>query len=281
MEDRRGTTHKTGKMDLLETRRRKFNINEYYRMAEVGILHEDDNVELIEGEVIEMTPIGGRRAACVDRLTKVLVQRVGDAAIVRVQGPIRLSDNTEPQPDVALLRLRTDFYAEAHPTPEDVLLIIEVSETSLEYDREMKVPLYARAGIPEVWVVDLAGEKVHTYSRPIDGSYGDTRSAGRGGSIVPQALPSLALNVDNVLFKSVEPAVSRCTARDVLSARAALLSHVRGTSLDHGRGCNRLRGRGRGHRLSGSPFVLRNGLRLPGGLHLPGRPKSTCQPSGP
>jgi Uma2 family endonuclease len=225
-------------MDLLETRRRKFNINEYYRMAEAGILHEDDNVELIEGEiiekhpagkrrftvdeyyrmaeagilfeddhveliegeVIEMTPIGGRHAACVDRLTKILVQRVGDAAIVRVQGPIRLSDNTEPQPDVALLRLRTDFYAEAHPTPEDVLLIIEVSETSLEYDREMKVPLYARAGIPEVWVVDLAGEKVHTYSRPIDGSYGDTRSAGRSDSIVPQALPSLALNVDNVFI---------------------------------------------------------------------------------
>jgi Uma2 family endonuclease len=152
--------------------------------------------------MIEMTPIGGRHAACVNRLTKILVQRVGDAAVVRVQGPIQLSDNTEPQPDVALLRLRTDFYAEAHPTPEDVLLIIEVSETSLEYDREMKVSLYTpgRVSRRSLRIVDPAGEKVHTYSQPIDGSYGDTRSAGRGDSIVPQALPSLALNVDNVFI---------------------------------------------------------------------------------
>jgi Uma2 family endonuclease len=149
--------------------------------------------------VIELTPIGGRHAACVDRLTKILVQPVADAAIVRVQSPIRLSSDAEPQPDVATLRSREDFYAGGHPTPEDVLLIIEVSETSLECDREVKLPLYARAGVPEVWIVDLMGEKVSTYSRPADGFYQDIRSVGFGGSVSPLALSGVSLSADDIL----------------------------------------------------------------------------------
>ncbi len=185
-------------MSLREARR-LFTIEEYYRMAEVGILSEDDRVELIEGEVIEVTPIGGRHAACVDRLNRLLNRRIGDAAIVRVQNPVRLSKYSEPEPDVALLRPREDFYAQGHPTPEDVLLIIEVSETSLDYDRNVKMPLYARAGVPEVWLVDLSGEEIRVYSRPANSSYERVERIGRGGAVTSRTLSGLELRADEVL----------------------------------------------------------------------------------
>ncbi len=185
-------------MAVRETRR-TFTVDEYYRMAGAGILSEDDRVELIEGEIIEMSPIGSRHAACVMRLIALLTQQVGDAAIVNVQNPVRLSHLSEPEPGVSLLRPRADFYSEEHPKPQDVLLIVEVSDTSLEYDREVKVPLYAQAGIPEVWVVDLLDEKLHAYSRSTDGSYRDISSVGHGGSIASQTLPGLVLSIDDVL----------------------------------------------------------------------------------
>ena len=224
-------------MDLLHARRRKFNVEEYYRMGEIGILHEDDHVELIEGElfnnktgerrlftadeylhmgeagilheddrieliegeVIEMTPVGGRHAACVDRLNRLLSRLVGDAVIVRVQSPIRLVDRTEPQPDLALLRPRDDFYAQAHPTPEAVLLVIEVSDTTLRYDREVKLPFYARSGIPEVWIVDLTGDEILAYSQPEGGAYAKVDRVGRGGSLASRTVPDLTLKAEDVL----------------------------------------------------------------------------------
>ena len=128
----------------VELRRYRFTTTEYDRMAEAGVLGEDDRVELIEGEILEMSPMGRRHAACVDRLTRLLVRGVGDAAIVRVQNPIVLSDHNEPQPDLALLRPRVDFYTAEHPGPEDALLVVEVSDSSVEYDRQIKVPLYAQ-----------------------------------------------------------------------------------------------------------------------------------------
>ena len=179
--------------------RRSFTVEEYYRMARVGILTEDDRVELIEGEIIKMTPVGSRHAACVDRLTHLFSASVRGQAIVRVQNPVRLSERSEPQPDLALLRFRPDFYASSHPGPQDVLLVIEVAETSLELDREIKLPLYARSGIAEAWLVDLAGQQLEVCLRPTPRGYEEVRRVGRGARVRSQAFPDLDLGVDEIL----------------------------------------------------------------------------------
>jgi len=168
-------------------------------MAEAGILHEDDRVELIDGEILELSPIGSRHAACVKRFIAALNRVVGDRAIVGAQDPIRLPDDTEPEPDVALLKLRDDFYASAHPGPEDVLLLVEVSDTTLEYDRSEKLKLYAGAGIPEYWIVDLNADKIEAYSRPVEGEYRDLRKFGHGETVTSSAVPGLSLAADSVL----------------------------------------------------------------------------------
>ena len=181
--------------------RHRFTVEEYHKMAQVGILGEDDRVELIEGEIVEMPPIGSRHAACVNRLNRLLSAKVGGRAIVSVQNPIHLSERSEPQPDLALLKPRPDFYAAAHPRPEDVLLMIEVAEASVDYDREVKMPLYAQAGIPEVWLVDLQGEFIEVHRRPSARGYGEVRQARRGERLAPEALPDpkLELPVDDLL----------------------------------------------------------------------------------
>lgn len=183
----------------VQVERRPFNVNDYYRMAEAGILTEDDRVELIEGEVIKMTPIGSRHAACVDRLTSLLSRFAGQTVIVRVQNPIRIDDYSEPQPDVSLLKPRDDFYAESHPTPDDILLVIEVADTSVEYDRHVKVPIYAQAGIPEVWLVNLSEDLIEIYSVAANGSYKNVRRVKRGESLSLQTIPAIAFSVDDVL----------------------------------------------------------------------------------
>jgi Uma2 family endonuclease len=187
------------KVTIPEAARWQFTTTEYERMAEAGILSEDDRVELVEGEVLKMTPIGSRHAACVNRLNTLVSQQVGGSVIVSVQNPVRLTQYTEPQPDLALLRPRADFYSEGHPAPEDVLLIVEVAETSLGYDRDVKLPLYARAGIPEVWIVDLDREEILAYSRPREGAYGESERELRGGTVSSRVLPGLALEVGDVI----------------------------------------------------------------------------------
>lgn len=179
--------------------RRLFTVDEYYLMAQAGILHEDDRVELIEGEIIEMAAIGSRHAACVDRLTQLFVGRVGGRAIVRVQNPIRLSQRTEPQPDLALLRPRPDFYAAGHPGPEDVLLVVEVADTSVGFDRETKIPLYARAGIPEAWLVNLTESNIAVYRNPTATGYQALQRLERGMCLSPLALADLICTVDDIL----------------------------------------------------------------------------------
>jgi Uma2 family endonuclease len=179
--------------------KRLFTVEEYHRMAEAGILSEDDRVELLEGEITAMAPIGSRHQACVDRLTELFSAQVQRRAVVRVQGPIRLGERSEPQPDLALLRPRADFYAEAHPGSEDVLLVVEVAETSAAYDREVKVPLYARFGVPEVWLVDLAGEQLEVFRQPSPQGYQDLRTLRRGEAVAPLLLPDLSLAVDALL----------------------------------------------------------------------------------
>ena len=179
--------------------KRLFTVDEYYRMAEAGLFSEDDRLELIEGEVVEMSPIGSRHAACVDRLNRLFSTRVEGRAIVRVQSPIRLGRYSEPQPDLALLQPRDDFYAQAHPEPEDVLLVVEVAETSAAYDREVKVPLYARSGIPEVWLVDLEAGQVEVYREPTPKGYREVERVGPGQPLAPQALPDRELAVEAII----------------------------------------------------------------------------------
>jgi Uma2 family endonuclease len=179
--------------------KRWFTVAQFNRMGETGILTEDDRVELIEGEIIEMSPISRRHAACVDRLIELLSEQLQRKAIIRVQSPIVLNDYSEPQPDVALLRRRDDFYEHSLPTPDDVLLVIEVADTTLEYDRQIKVQLYARAEIAEVWIVNLMDEQIEVYARPANGAYQSSQQAGRGQSINSPNAFDLTLSVNDIL----------------------------------------------------------------------------------
>jgi Uma2 family endonuclease len=179
--------------------RRRFTVDDYYRMAEVGILHEDDRVELIEGEVVEMPPIGSAHAGTVDHLATLLGRAVADRAIVRVQGPVRLGDLSEPVPDVCLLRVREDFYKRSHPRPEDTLLIAEVADTTATFDRRVKLPLYARAGIPEYWVVDLGRGLIEVYRSPSGESYRERLELRQGDRLAPATLPGVELSAADIL----------------------------------------------------------------------------------
>ncbi|WP_200900372.1 Uma2 family endonuclease [Rubrobacter aplysinae] len=188
-------------MDTLgaTVRRHRFDTTEYHRMAEAGILSEEARVELVDGEVVEMSPIGSRHQAVVNRLNRLLMSfAVGDY-IVSPQGPVRLDEHNEPQPDLALLRFREDFYEREHPGPGDALLLVEVSESSLEYDRSVKLPLYAGAGVPEVWIVDLAANEVESHSAPQHGAYGLTRRYHRGDEIASEGVSGLKLGVGGIL----------------------------------------------------------------------------------
>lgn len=177
---------------------RRFTVREYHRMAEAGILTEDDRVELLRGEVVEMEPVSSRHAACVDRLNRLL-GRVGDEAVVRVQSPIRLDERSEPEPDVALLRPDPAFYAEGHPGPGDVLLVVEVADTSRGYDREVKLPLYARAGVREAWVVDLEADEILKATGPDPEGYGRHDVRRRGDVLSPESFSELELAVEEIL----------------------------------------------------------------------------------
>jgi Uma2 family endonuclease len=179
--------------------KRSFTVAEYRRMVEVGILSEDDRVELIDGEVFEMSPIREPHAASVDVLNEVVQDHLGRSVIVRVQGPIQLNDFSEPQPDISILKRRDDFYRRSHPRPEDVLLVVEVSDSTVQFDRKVKVPLYARAGIPEAWVVNLPEERVEVYSDPAGGEYRTVRTYARGEELQSRTLASLRVSVAELL----------------------------------------------------------------------------------
>jgi len=149
---------------LLE--KRLFSVSEYQKMAEVGILTDRDQVELIAGEIIPMFPIGYRHAATVKRLNDLLGNRFGNRVIRGIQDPIVLDARSQPQPDIVLLHPRQDYYATRHPQPEDIYLLIEVADSSLNYDRAVKIPLYAAARIPEVWLIDLNENALEVYRHP-------------------------------------------------------------------------------------------------------------------
>lgn len=178
--------------------RHRLTVDDFHHMGKAGILPEDSRVELIEGEIIDMAPIGSQHAGAVKRLLRLFDRAVGDAAIVSAQDPIMLGTHSEPQPDIALLRPRDDFYASSHPRPEAVLLIVEVAETSLRYDREIKIPLYARHGIPEVWLVDLENKRLITFRVPGEQDYQDVHVMERLHPVAPQLLPAVKLDLSGL-----------------------------------------------------------------------------------
>jgi Uma2 family endonuclease len=168
-------------------------------MADVGILEPGERVELIEGEVVRMAAIGSRHAACVKRLNQLLSDAVREDALVQVQDPMRLDEFSEPEPDIALLRPRPDFYATRHPRPEDALLIVEVADATIAYDRDVKMRLYAHAGILEYWIVDLPAGRVEVYRDPGNEGYGEVTVLRRGDTLRPVALPDLEARVNDIL----------------------------------------------------------------------------------
>ncbi len=159
--------------------RHRISVDAFHQMGEAGILGPKDRVELIDGEIIDMSPIGVLHAAIVDALARHFGRRAGESVFVRCQNPLRLDDISEPEPDIAILRPRADFYTTAHPGPADVVLVIEVADTSLAYDLGTKVPLYARHGIPEVWVIDAATRRTRVFRQPAMSRDGG-RPAGSG-----------------------------------------------------------------------------------------------------
>ena len=183
----------------VEATRKRFTVDDYYRMAETGILSENDRTELIEGEIIEMSPIGGPHMNAVNRATMIFARGIGDKVVVSVQNPSPMDRYNEPQPDVVLIRPREGFYGTGKPGPEDVVLLIEVSDTSLRFDRNVKVPIYARNGIREVWVIDLQADAIHAFREPKGNAYASIETKGRNERISPEAFPDFSVNVAELI----------------------------------------------------------------------------------
>ena len=183
----------------VDLQRFRFSRADYHQMAKVGILEPKARVELIDGEIIEMSPIGRRHKASVDRVNDLFAPRLHGAAIVRVQSSIVLGEYGEPEPDISLLRYRADFYAESDETIEDILLIVEVADSSEAYDRRTKGPLYARFGIPDYWLADLNRDIVTQYRDPTPNGYATSQVFRRGESMSPLAFPELTVAVDDIL----------------------------------------------------------------------------------
>lgn len=174
----------------------RVSVTDYHRMGETGILGPDLRTELIDGEIVEMPPIGHPHAGTVKFLANLMKETVGRDAIVAVQDPVWLDDHSEPLPDIALLRPRPDYYRNGHPGPADVLLLVEVADSSLAYDREVKLPRYSRAGIPEVWLVDLAGRRLAIYRQPTADGYSEIRTADDLNAIALPLGPDVHRTID-------------------------------------------------------------------------------------
>lgn len=183
-------------------RRHRLSVGDYHCMGEAGIFGVGARVELMHGEIIDMAPIGSQHAGTVTRLGQLFFSAVRGNAIVYIQNPIVLDMYSEPEPDLALLKPREDFYAASHPGPEDVLLIVEVSDSSVRYDREVKIPLYGRTGIPESWILDLGSKQVEVYRQPGERGYQELLTPPAGERVCPVMLPAVSLPID-VLWPKV------------------------------------------------------------------------------
>jgi Uma2 family endonuclease len=186
-------------MKLSTPHPKKFTTESYHKMSELGLFKEGDRLELIKGEIIEMSPVGLKHASCVKRLNHLFMKKLGDQVIVGVQDPIQLEDNSEPQPDLVLLKPRSDFYANKHPQAKDILLLIEVSDSSLEYDRTVKIPLYAENQIGEVWLVDLNASCLEIYRKPYQNYYQNIQKLSLINNIILSNFPEVEIKI-NELF---------------------------------------------------------------------------------
>lgn len=158
-------------MTRTTAQRRLFTVSDYYKMAEAGILSPDDRVELIGGEILKMSPIKSQHAGIVNELSELLILALFGRAIVTVQNPLRINKQSEPEPDIIVAKYRKDKYRDDHPKPEDVFLLIEVADSSLAFDRNVKTPLYAQAGIPEYWIVNLNDRQIEIFRQPAEADY--------------------------------------------------------------------------------------------------------------
>jgi Uma2 family endonuclease len=179
--------------------RHRLTVDQYHQMARAGVLAADARVELIEGEIIDMAPIGTGHWSVVSRLTDIFASALHGKAIVSVQSSLRLGDFSEPEPDLAVFKYRADFYAERHPTAADTLLVIEVADTTAPYDRNVKVPLYAKHGVPEVWIIDLEASIVRFYRRPEGERYLDTTTTATTGPTPISAMAGVTVDLSGVL----------------------------------------------------------------------------------
>lgn len=168
--------------------RKSFTVTQYHQMATAGILCDTDRVELINGDIIDMSPINSEHAGMVNRLLRVLTKKLLGKAIMTIQNPIHLDDISEPEPDLTIAKIREDDYISAHPRPKDVFVVIEVADTSLDKDREIKAPLYAKHGIPEYWIVNLKDKQIELFRQPSNGEYGQALIFSAKGKIESEIL---------------------------------------------------------------------------------------------
>lgn len=182
----------------IQLAKRLLTVSEYHKMAEVGILDEDDRIELINGEIIEMSPIGKLHVNRVNRITSIFKKLPDEKAILSIQNPISIAPYSEPEPDISLLEFKADFYEDQLPKAENVILVIEVADTSIGYDREVKKPLFAAAGIPELWIVNIDDEQVEVYKNPSNGDYASRQIFERGQIIYLDHL-NFSVEVERIL----------------------------------------------------------------------------------
>jgi Uma2 family endonuclease len=189
-------------VNVVQVERRLITVDEYEQMVKAGVFREDDRLELIEGDLVKMSPIGAAHAGYVKRLNRLLSQQVSGNALIAIQDPVRLI-RSEPEPDIALLRPRADDYIDSLPQAADIVLVVEVADTSVDYDRQVKLPLYAAAGITEAWLLDLNRRVVEVHRQPGEAGYAEKRTLRAGDQLTNAALPGFALGL-NELFADIE-----------------------------------------------------------------------------
>ena len=179
--------------------RKRFTVDEYHRMSDIGLFPEDKRFELIRGEILEMPGAKPPHSGRVNRLTHLFTSRLGDTIVLSVQNPSSIDDYSEPVPDVSLLKPRMDFYTKNHPLPEDVLLVIEISHTTLRFDTRIKAPLYAEAGIPEYWILNIPQNVLEVRTEPVNGRYSRVETLKPGEAVSPRSFPGVTFRVEEIL----------------------------------------------------------------------------------
>ncbi len=179
--------------------RQLFTVDDYYKMAETGILDSDDRVELLDGEILKMSPAGSYHSGCINTLAQHFFLNLQNLATVSIQNPVRLDAYSAPEPDVALLHYRDDHYKASLPIPEEIHLLVEVADSSLDKDLYVKIPLYAKALVPEAWIIDLSSRTVHVFRDPSDGEYQSRAIYSENDRLAPVSFPDIHLPV-NTLF---------------------------------------------------------------------------------